>query len=114
MYIYIKSKWKRARDMEQVGESGKKRETERKKRVKLNPGLFARSKWRSAVILKFSWKRGMGGRWDRIKKSEWKLVSHDNRQPAERTGTDAFSRFSIPASFSPLTTYTPPNLFLTP
>lgn len=47
----------------------------------LTPGLFARSKWRSAVILKFN--RVVGGA-DRIKKSEWKLVSHDNSPAGSR------------------------------
>lgn len=47
----------------------------------LTPGLFARSKWRSAVILKFN--RVAGGA-DRIKKSEWKLVSHDNSPAGSR------------------------------
>ena len=38
---------------------------------------------------------------DRIKKSEWKLVSHDNSQPLRRAGTAAaFYRFRrLPASY---------------
>lgn len=37
---------------------------------------------------------------DRIKKSEWKLVSHDNSQPPPRAGTAAaFYRFRLPASY---------------
>lgn len=43
---------------------------------------------------------------DRIKKSEWKLVSHDNSQPPPRAGTAAFYRFRLfllprPAAGSP-------------
>lgn len=41
---------------------------------------------------------------DRIKKSEWKLVSHDNSQPPPRAGTAAFyrSRLLHPPPSSPL------------
>lgn len=46
---------------------------------------------------------------DRIKKSEWKLVSHDNSQPLRRAGTAAaFYRFRrLPASSLPPPVSTP-------
>lgn len=69
----------------------------------LTPGLFARSKWRSAVILKFN--RVAGGA-DRIKKSEWKLVSHDNSPAGSRERELLLSTDSV----SPCQHYHPTTL----